>query len=68
MIRKIGVSGGVEEDISESLFAPSLPRRLVKDNRRTDVQRIRGEETDERISTDLDCIKNRLWGVHPHSL
>jgi hypothetical protein len=40
-------------------------RRLGKVNRRTDVQQIRGETTDERISTDLDCVKNRLWGVQP---
>ena len=46
-----------------------LGRRLGKDNlRRTDVQRIRGETTDEQISTDLDCIKNRLWGVQSVNL
>ena len=28
------------------------------------LQRILGETTDERISTDLDCIKNRLWCVN----
>ena len=43
-------------------------RRLGKDNRQTDVQRIGGETTDERISTDLDCIKNRLWGVQSVNL
>jgi hypothetical protein len=68
MIRKIGASGGAEEGINESLFAPRLQRRLGKGNRRTDVQRIRGEATNERISTDLDCIKNRLWGVQPVNL
>jgi hypothetical protein len=40
-----------------------LGRRLDKGNRRTDLQLIRGVENDERISTDLDCIKNRLWCV-----
>ena len=35
---------------------------------RIDVQRIWGKATDEPISTDLDCIKNRLWGVHPEPL
>jgi hypothetical protein len=33
-----------------------LDRRLGKGNRRTDVQRFWGQTTDERISTDLDCI------------
>jgi hypothetical protein len=40
---------------------PRFGRRLGKGNRRTDVQRIRGQATDERISTNLDCIKNGFW-------
>ncbi len=42
-----------------------LDNRLGKGNRRTDVQWIRGQATDERISTDLDCTKSRLLYVHP---
>ena len=55
-----GGGGGMDR---VTVLGPRLTRRLGKDNRRTDVQRIRGESTDEWISTDLDCIKNRLWGV-----
>jgi hypothetical protein len=36
-----------------------LDNRLGKGNRRTDVQRIRGQATDERISTDLDWTKSQ---------
>jgi hypothetical protein len=45
-----------------------LNNRLGKGNRRTDVQRIRGQSTDERISTDLDCTKSRLLCVETLNL
>ena len=42
---------------------PRLDNRLGQGNWRTDVQPIRGQATDEPMSTDLDCTKSRLLCV-----
>jgi hypothetical protein len=54
--------------ISKHDTTTRLDNRLGQGNRRTDVQRIRGQATDEQMSTDLDCTKSRLLCVQPVSL
>jgi hypothetical protein len=40
----------------------------INNKQQTDVQRIRGESTDERISTDLDYIKTSKVGYEVSNL
>jgi len=63
-LQEVATITAQEKTISLQLIEQArarLERRLGQDNRRTDVQRIRGQATDEPMSTDLDCTKSRFF-------